>query len=189
MSRSHRRAAKTPPWLGVLVDTDERWSNYLYILGTAYPRFLWLFFEYSGDGIVWLAIALAAFFQPRATLTQQTLVLNFLAGWALDLVLVGTLKFLIRRRRPVYNVAEDFLVVVAVDAHSFPSGHAARVSFIAQFLILCLGRAYPRLSFLAMYWAVSTALSRAAMGRHYLADVAAGLLVGVGTVLLVSKVH
>lgn len=126
MSRSHRRAAKTPPWLGVLVDTDERWSNYLYILGTAYPRFLWLFFEYSGDGIVWLAIALAAFFQPRATLTQQTLVLNFLAGWALDLVLVGTLKFLIRRRRPVYNVAEDFLVVVAVDAHSFPSGHAAR---------------------------------------------------------------
>lgn len=63
------------------------------------------------------------------------------------------------------------------------------MSFIAQFLILCLGRAYPWLSFLAMYWAVSTALSRAAMGRHYLADVAAGLLVGVGTVLLVSKVH
>lgn len=110
----------------MLAAADERWSNYLYILGTAYPRFLWRFFEYSGDGLVWLAIALTAFLQPRATLPQQALVLNFLAGWALDLALVGALKVLIRRRRPVYNVAEDFLLVVAVDAHSFPSGHAAR---------------------------------------------------------------
>lgn len=63
------------------------------------------------------------------------------------------------------------------------------MSYIAQFLILCLGQTHPWLCFLAAYWAVATALSRAAMGRHYIADVAAGLLVGVGTMLLVSQVQ
>lgn len=30
------------------------------------------------------------------------------------------------RRRPVYNQADDFVLVVSVDAYSFPSGHASR---------------------------------------------------------------
>ncbi len=51
---------------------------------------------------------------------------NLVLGLLLDIVLVGTMKGLVRRARPVYNHAGDFVVVVAVDQFSFPSGHAAR---------------------------------------------------------------
>lgn len=37
-------------------------------------------------------------------------------------------------------------------------------------------------------WAAVTALSRCLMGRHYLGDVVAGILTGVGTAAAVSKV-
>jgi len=41
-------------------------------------------------------------------------------------VLVGSLKALVRRPRPLYNQSGDFVLVVAVDQYSFPSGHTAR---------------------------------------------------------------
>ena len=38
-------------------------------------------------------------------------------------------------------------------------------------------------------WAVTVAFSRCVMGRHYLSDVIAGLLLGVLTVALVTQVR
>lgn len=90
------------------------------------PRLLWKVYEFSGDGFVWLALIATAFFGAEQVQGQRTLALNFFVGWVLDLILVGSVKALVRRSRPVYNHVEDFIVVVAVDRHSFPSGHAAR---------------------------------------------------------------
>lgn len=115
-----------PALLTVLQKTDARWSNAIYLRGAAVPRFLWKLYEFSGDGFVWLALIATAFFGPERVHGQRTLALNFFLGWVLDLVLVGSVKALVRRNRPVYNHVDDFIVVVAVDRHSFPSGHAAR---------------------------------------------------------------
>lgn len=38
-------------------------------------------------------------------------------------------------------------------------------------------------------WAVTVAFSRCVMGRHYLSDIVAGLLVGVLTVAFVTQVR
>ncbi len=53
-------------------------------------------------------------------------VANLLLGFVLDLILVGAIKGLFRRPRPVYNKEGDFVLVVSVDKFSFPSGHSSR---------------------------------------------------------------
>ena len=42
--------------------------------------------------------------------------------------------------------------------------------------------------FMATVWAVVTALSRAAMGRHYVGDICAGMPLGILTVAFTTKV-
>lgn len=41
---------------------------------------------------------------------------------------------------------------------------------------------------LAAVWGIATAASRAAMGRHYVGDVCAGIPLGILTVAIVTKV-
>ncbi|EIE23953.1 acid phosphatase/Vanadium-dependent haloperoxidase [Coccomyxa subellipsoidea C-169] len=93
-----------------------------------------------------------------------------------------------QRARPVYNNAGDFLLVVAVDSFSFPSGHAARAMFLALYALVWLQQgsqmawAVP-----IIVWGLATAFSRCLMGRHFLGDVLAGLLVGVLTTAVVTQ--
>eukprot|EP00890_Picochlorum_soloecismus_P002526 jgi/Picsp_1/3274/NSC_06114-R1_hypothetical protein CHLNCDRAFT_136457 [Chlorella variabilis] len=52
---------------------------------------------------------------------------NLMLGLLVDLVEVGLLKAIFKRPRPGHNaLAGDMKIVVAVDAHSFPSGHSSR---------------------------------------------------------------
>lgn len=112
---------------GLLQALDARLSNRLYRAGASVPRPVWKALEWGGDGFVWLFIALAILLAPGATLQQRTVWANFLAAWLVDLLLVGAIKGTVRRSRPVYNQTKDFLVVVAVDHYSFPSGHSSRL--------------------------------------------------------------
>jgi hypothetical protein len=66
--------------------------------------------------------------------------------------------------------------------------HTCRASFVALFAAALLGRTRPWLCGGVAVWALTTALSRAAMGRHYLSDVLAGLLLGAVTVGIVTRV-
>ena len=70
--------------------------------------------------------ALAAWLAPQLSPGQRTFAANLLLGFVVDLILIGTLKALFRRQRPVYNEEGDFLLVVSVDKFSFPSGHSSR---------------------------------------------------------------
>ncbi|CAL5228821.1 g12022 [Coccomyxa viridis] len=118
---------------------------------------------------------------------MHTLAANLLLGLLIDLAYVGLLKGAIRRPRPVYNNASDFLLVVKVDQYSFPSGHAARVMFLAIFAFMWLHERHAGLAVGICIWAGVTALSRCLMGRHYLGDVLAGALTGVATAATLSK--
>ena len=81
--------------------------------------------EHTGNGLLWLsAVPLLWAWNPDP-LSQWYLANFFLCFW-IDLVLVGTLKALLRRPRPLYNHAGVSSIVVAVDQYSFPSGQAAR---------------------------------------------------------------
>lgn len=181
-----RRRQQLSP-LAALAALDRRWSNGLFRAGGSVPRLVWKLFELSGDGLVWLALALGYALAPATPPALRTCWANFLVAWAVDLALVGLLKGAVRRSRPVYNLRSDFTVVVAVDHFSFPSGHSSRVSFVALLAWVLLGRTHPWLGAGVAGWALATALSRAAMGRHYLSDVLAGLLLGVGTIGICTR--
>jgi membrane-associated phospholipid phosphatase len=186
---------------------DQRVSSALYRAGVAVPRPAWKLLEWSGDGLVWLALSLAVVLAPATPPLARQLWANLLLGLLLDLAAVGLLKAAARRERPVYNAAAgDMVVVVAVDRFSFPSGHSSRAAFLATYAAAVAGAAAaalppplplppplglapaPRaLAAAAAAWAATLALSRCAMGRHYLGDVAAGLALGVATAGAVTR--
>jgi undecaprenyl-diphosphatase len=86
---------------------------------------------------------------------------------------VLAIKFAIRRSRPQ---GEWGAIYRSTDPHSFPSGHAARTILIA---ILVSGMGPAWLAVVLWVWAPLVALSRVAMGLHYLSDIVGGELLGV----------
>lgn len=65
---------------------------------------------------------------------------------------------------------------------------ACRVSFLAVFTWMFYSNNLPALAILTTVWALTVAGSRAAMGRHYVGDVLAGLLLGLVTTATLGKV-
>lgn len=106
----------------------------------------------------------------------------------------STLKCLFRRARPPWIAPSSFHAMLG-DDFSFPSGHTMRAAYAAAVLaspcapVLSLttrgeggldGSAEPRLlpGALAVGWVMCVGFSRIGLGKHYAADVAAGMLVG-----------
>ena len=155
-----------------LLDADNRYSRQLrYAEKPGLLRRLAALLAHSGDSwywglgllIVWLAGGPAA----------KQLAVQLLAGIALTAVIVLALKRLIRRARPEGDWGQLYR---RTDPHSFPSGHAARMTMLLV-LAAALGPAW--LGWLLLAWAPLVALARVAMGVHYLSDVIGGGLLGV----------
>lgn len=105
-----------------------------------------------------------------------------LAGLTLDMLVVSFLKAATRRRRPVQNKKDCFMMVGA-DKFSFPSGHASRSVFMAYFFI----HLWPVPIYVVpplCAWAVAVAISRVVMRRHHVLDVLAGVFAGIFTGML-----
>ena len=63
-----------------------------------------------------------------------------------------------------------------------------RAFYVAAFACVYLKQWSLCVCFLAAVWGIATAASRAAMGRHYVGDVCAGIPLGILTVAIVTKV-
>ena len=96
-------------------------------------------------------------------------------------IIVHTLKILLSRERP-YNIIEH-LNTFGIDLkdYSFPSGHTTASFSIATTIALNI----PRLSILVFTIAIIIGISRIYLGVHYPTDVAAGILVGCFTSIVV----
>jgi undecaprenyl-diphosphatase len=132
----------------------------------------------AGDSYWWLAAGLLLWwrgddFWRGAGLC--TLVVTLAAGLA-----SGSLKWLVRRRRPEGGTV---LPVFALDRHSFPSGHATRTAALAVVLGVMLPLPW---AFGLVLWALSVGVSRVALGAHHASDVVAGWFLGtfLGSLLL-----
>lgn len=113
------------------------------------------------------------------------------AAYAVVTVVAGlkvapTIKAVVRRPRP------DLLDPIAgAGGYSFPSGHAVGVTVVALTLLVAilpeLRAGWRRLVVLVAVVAVAAmCLARLALGVHYLSDVVAGVLLGVGWVALTA---
>jgi undecaprenyl-diphosphatase len=127
---------------------------------------------HSGDSWFWGLGLIILYFVTTESFWKQWAVTQFF--WiAILAVVVMTVKFTVRRRRPE---GEWGAIYRNTDPHSFPSGHAARAFLIA---VIATGLGPAWLAILLWIWAPLVALARAAMGVHYLSDVVVGALVGI----------
>ena len=139
-------------------------------------RTLAVFFAHSGDSWFWVAALALLWWRGDLFWKQWTTVM--FAGIAMLIVLVMSIKFLVRRRRPE---GEWGGIYRNTDPHSFPSGHAARAFLIA---ILAIGLGPAWLAALLCVWAPLVSLARVAMGVHYVSDILAGAVLGIAVGLI-----
>ena len=140
-----------------------------------------VFFAHSGDSWFW-GIALVALWMRGDAFWKKWAVVQFMAISVL-VVLVMSIKFLVRRRRPE---GEWGGIYRNTDPHSFPSGHAAR-----SFLIAVIGAALGPvgLAVVLWIWAPLVALARVAMGVHYISDIVAGAVFGIVVALIGLQIY
>lgn len=202
------KPSSAPPLLRRLINLDTVASLHLYtFFQPILPFSLLKSLELSGDGRLFFPITLSilvASTTPAATLTTPiSLLLNLLIGSLLDLLLIGLIKHIVQRPRPVYN--KNMFLSFAVDHWSFPSGHSSRVSFIAAFCFFYCNQIRDALLIHLLnfdvesaivkhfvlvvgIWAAITSISRVLLGRHFVLDVFAGALLGVLEGVLVYRV-
>jgi undecaprenyl-diphosphatase len=169
--------------LRAVLEADARWSQRLRLAESPGPmRTIAAVLAHSGDSWFWAAgLGLMWWRGSQIWRTWGIRSLAAIAGLAAIVLIV---KLLVRRRRPE---GEWGAVYRATDPHSFPSGHAARAVLLA---ILATAWAPFWFAAVLLLWAPLVALSRVAMGLHYLSDIFAGaglgLLAGAVAILLVG---
>jgi len=159
-----------------LLAWDHALSARLTIRRTGFLRRSAQIIAHTGDGIVWIAAGLVLIMLDRLDLALREELTVFTL-----IVVVAAIKFLFRRRRPT---GERGTLYFQMDAHSFPSGHAARTAALA----VTFGALNPALGFGLAVWAMLVSLARVALGIHYLLDVAAGTIVGIGVGAIIATV-
>jgi len=174
----HSSKREVPSVLRNILDADVTLSKqFVEFVNKKYPiesiRVHLKSLEISCHGIPWLFVAIAGLYT-----VGSAFFLNLLLALILDIVVVGILKAFTRRRRPAYNVDDQYATVKMVDKFSFPSGHATRAVMIGT--ILCLVQPVHIIIRLpVILWSVSVSVSRVVLGRHHVLDVVAGAVIGV----------
>ncbi|KAH8410607.1 hypothetical protein KR009_006634, partial [Drosophila setifemur] len=170
---------QSSPALKYLLEKDVQASKHFVVAVSNLSFFKSLkihskFLEVSCDGIAWFTSWIAFIWLLNSKDLYQMQV-NMLFGLVLDVVIVAVLKSLVRRRRPA---ASDDMMTIGPDKFSFPSGHTSR----AFFVLLFFTNLYPLhlILFLPVaVWAVSVAISRLILQRHYILDICAGAFIGI----------
>ncbi|XP_039265146.2 polyisoprenoid diphosphate/phosphate phosphohydrolase PLPP6-like [Styela clava] len=140
--------------------------------------------ELSCHGIPWIAFTLYVLYNTRNYMYEEVF-FNLLIALLMDLIIVGTIKLIARRRRPAYN-KDDMFATVSVDNFSFPSGHATRAYLVTWFILYHIKLAIP-LRALLQVWCHVVGISRVILGRHHITDVIAGFIIGYFEFVLIEK--
>ncbi|XP_057727320.1 probable lipid phosphate phosphatase beta [Arachis stenosperma] len=203
-----KSTAATSPPQPFLLRLDAAVSLHVHNLTKPFaPRPLLRFLELLADFRFFFPVSVALLLAcPYSSPLRRHLFLPLALCSLLDLIFIAVLKLIVRRSRPTYSHHGDYNAVVPVDHFSFPSGHTSRVFFVASIFSFSKLRMvdaiadlhHPRLFMIIDHWfggeevfainavvtavwawASATALSRIALGRHYVLDVFFGACFGV----------
>lgn len=126
----------------------------------------------TGDSWLWLLISAVLIWQ------KQPLGWSLLITIAVAALLTAVAKGLFKRERPSEKWA------ISTDKYAFPSGHASRAGAVA----VTLTTSYPEWGVLFFLWAFLVCFARVALSRHFVMDVAGGLLFGIGVGLVLQLI-
>ena len=156
-----------------LTQLDRQLSTRLQIRRTGLLRSVLHTIAHTGDSVLWVAILIGLVLAGQSDLAARAALV--VGGLAL---IIGALKLVFRRGRPS---DENVRLYFRMDAHSFPSGHAARTAGLA----VLFSAFEPALSVAAVIWVVGVSLARVWLGVHFVSDVVVGALIGVGVARVV----
>ncbi len=137
------------------------------------------FFAHSGDSWFWLAGLFVIWLISRGE--TRALAALFAGAILIQAMLVLSIKFIIKRRRPEGEWGE---VYRKTDPHSFPSGHAVRAVMLA---VMAWQLGIAPLYVILVIWAPLVSFARVALGLHFFVDVAAGWLIGIALALIILQ--
>lgn len=144
-----------------------------------FARNLSILVGHTGDSWYWLAVLGIIFLAVAKFRIWAFAIIAAIFALAAFIMLI---KFSVRRQRPEGEWGQLYR---KSDPHSFPSGHAARAAMLAV-VITGLGPAW--LANILVFWAPFVGLARVATGLHYISDVLAGWLVGIGAGWAILKI-
>ncbi|MFH1252735.1 MAG: phosphatase PAP2 family protein [Candidatus Uhrbacteria bacterium] len=105
--------------------------------------------------------------------------IGVIVAWAIQLIVA----FTIHRRRPFQQNHEKPLMKLLFQTPSFPSGHTTISCALAASVFVF----DPIIGTIFFAVAALVALSRVAIGVHYFSDILGGAVVGIGAVVIVSR--
>ncbi len=106
---------------------------------------------------------------------NQGLAIRTILGIAGVVIISYAIKMLFFKNRPIKQSTGTF--IEKVDASSFPSVHAARITIIAFWLIIYFNSIYLR-AFTALIW-ILVIYSRVYLKKHYWTDVIGGTIIAL----------
>ena len=104
----------------------------------------------------------------------------------LNVLLTSGLKYAINRPRPFEQYPNDIVKRTHAGKYSFPSGHTSTAFATATALTLSTKKWYVALPSYA--YACAVGYSRMRLGVHFPSDVLGGMVIGIGTSLLVFQI-
>ncbi len=145
----------------------------------------WIILTSTADAAIALLIIAAPLYYLRNGRSIPLVYYRFLVSLSVGMVLVVAFKAGLGELRPgVTSGAGSFLDRVRhLSLYGFPSGHTVRATIIGWYL--GLGRRIWVKTVVAL-WVVTIGLSRVVVGAHWLGDVLAGFLLGIGVAALVD---
>jgi len=157
---------------------DQRWSEWMTDIQSGSLHHLALVFNWLGRGIG-RALSLAAIGLALALTRRWWALLAFAATEGLTPLATNIVKHLVDRPRPAK-------AMLHATGSSFPSGHASYAAATAVALVLLFTRLGDRR---LLWWSLAAlvtagmAWSRTYLQVHWLSDVVAGALLGIGITL------
>lgn len=108
------------------------------------------------------------------------------AAIGLNVLLTTGLKYSINRERPFVKYRNDIIKRTDVGPYSFPSGHTSCAFATATALTLSTKKWYVAVP--SYLYACGVGYSRMRLGVHFPSDVLGGMVIGIGSSLLVWQV-
>lgn len=108
------------------------------------------------------------------------------AAIGLNAILTTGLKYGINRKRPYVQYPNDIIQRTESGKYSFPSGHTSNAFAMATALSLSTKKWYVAVP--AYVYACGVGYSRMRLGVHFPSDVLGGMVLGIGSSLLVWQV-
>jgi undecaprenyl-diphosphatase len=154
--RDHRLMQRMNRWRA------PRWFRFWMIMATR-----------LGDGWIWYGLGIMLLLFGGAS--RYAAVATAGSAALVGILVFKALKHLSHRPRPCQLEPHCWSKILPPDRFSFPSGHTMTAFSIA----LVVSYFYPSLEGALFFLALSIAVSRIALGMHFLSDVLAGVVLGI----------